>query len=176
MLDNSAFDRVADVLREDDFYRYDHKLIWQRISKLIERGQPADVVTVFESLQTQGKADEVGGLQYLNALAQETPSAANIRRYGEIVRDRAILRKLISTADEIATNALNPEGRETRQLLDEAESRIFQISEDAPAVPQVFRGCKICWARLLSGSTRYTVRPIKAMSQGFPPALPTWIA
>ncbi len=140
MLDNSAFDRVADVLREDDFYRYDHKLIWQRISKLIERGQPADVVTVFESLQTQGKADEVGGLQYLNALAQETPSAANIRRYGEIVRDRAILRKLISTADEIATNALNPEGRETRQLLDEAESRIFQISEDGARGAAGFQG------------------------------------
>jgi replicative DNA helicase len=140
LLDNSAFDRVADVLREDDFYRYDHKLIWQRISKLIERGQPADVVTVFESLQTQGKADEVGGLQYLNALAQETPSAANIRRYGEIVRDRAILRKLISTADEIATNALNPEGRETRQLLDEAESRIFQISEDGARGAAGFQG------------------------------------
>jgi replicative DNA helicase len=130
LLDNSAFDRVADVLREDDFYRFDHKLIWQQISRLIERSQPADVVTVFEALQSAGKAQEVGGLAYLNALAQETPSAANIRRYAEIVRDRGILRKLISTSDEISTTALNPQGKETRQILDEAESRIFQISEE----------------------------------------------
>ncbi len=130
MLDNEAFDRVADILREEDFYRYDHRLIWAQIARLIERSHPADVVTVFEALQSAGKADEAGGLAYLNALAQETPSAANIRRYAEIVRDRAVLRKLISTADEIATSALNPQGRETRQLLDEAESRIFQISEE----------------------------------------------
>jgi len=130
LLDNSAFDRVADVLREDDFYRFDHKLIWQQISRLIERSQPADVVTVFEALQSAGKAQEIGGLAYLNALAQETPSAANIRRYAEIVRDRGILRKLISTSDEISTTALNPQGKETRQILDEAESRIFQISEE----------------------------------------------
>ena len=130
MLDNQAFDRVADLLKEDDFYRYDHRLIWQQISRLIERSQPADVVTVYEALKTLGKADEVGGLQYLNALAQETPSAANIRRYGEIVRDRAILRNLISTADEIASSALNPLGRETKQILVEAESKIFRISED----------------------------------------------
>lgn len=130
MLDNEAFDRVADILREDDFYRYDHRLIWQQIARLIERSHPADVVTVYEALQTAGKADEIGGLGYLNALAQETPSAANIRRYAEIVRDRAILRKLISTADEIANQALNPQGKDTRQLLDEAESRVFQISED----------------------------------------------
>jgi replicative DNA helicase len=130
LLDNEAFDKVADVVRETDFYRLDHRLIWSRIALLIERNQPADVVTVFESLQSIGKADEAGGLGYLNLLAQETPSAANIRRYGEIVRDRAILRQLISTADDIATSALNPQGKETRQLLDEAESKVFQISED----------------------------------------------
>jgi replicative DNA helicase len=130
LLDNNAFDRVADVLREDDFYRHDHRLIWKQVAMLISRGQPADVVTVFESMQTAGKADEVGGLVYLNALAQETPSAANIRRYAEIVRDRATLRRLISTSDDISTSALNPQGKDTRQLLDEAESKIFQISEE----------------------------------------------
>ena len=130
LLDNQAFDRVADLLREEDFYRYDHRLIWQQIARLIERSHPADVVTVFEALKSAGKSDEAGGLQYLNALAQETPSAANIRRYGEIVRDRAILRQLISTSDEIATQALNPQGKDTRQILDEAESKVFQISED----------------------------------------------
>ena len=130
MLDNTAFDRVADLLREGDFYRHDHRLIWQQIARLIERSQPADVVTVLESLQTAGHAEEAGGLAYLNTLATETPSAANIRRYAEIVRDRAVLRRLISTSDEIATSALNPQGRDTRQLLDEAESKIFQIAED----------------------------------------------
>jgi replicative DNA helicase len=130
LLDSQAFDRVGDLLREEDFYRLDHRLIWQQIARLVERGQPADVITVLEALKNAGKADEAGGLGYLNALAQETPSAANIRRYAEIVRDRAILRQLIGTADEIATQALNPQGRDTRQILDEAESRIFQISED----------------------------------------------
>jgi hypothetical protein len=130
LLDNNAFDRVADVLREDDFYRHDHRLIWHQVARLIERGQPADVVTVLEALQTAGKADEAGGLVYLNALAQETPSAANIRRYAEIVRDRGILRRLITTADEISSAALNPQGKDTRQLLDQAESKIFQISEE----------------------------------------------
>ena len=130
LLDNSAFDRVADVLREEDFYRHDHRLIWHQIARLIERSHPADVVTVYEALQSLGKADESGGLSYLNSLAQETPSAANIRRYAEIVRDRSILRRLISTSDEITTSALNPQGKDTRQLLDEAESKVFQISED----------------------------------------------
>jgi len=130
MLDNQAFERVADILREDDFYRHDHRLVWQQISRLIERNQPADVVTVYEALKTAGKAEEAGGLQYLNALAQETPSAANVRRYGEIVRDRAILRRLIATSDQIATEAFNPQGKDTRQLLDEAEGRIFKISEE----------------------------------------------
>jgi len=130
LLDNTAFDRIADLLREEDFYRYDHRLIWQQIGRLIERSQPADVVTVYEALKNAGKADDAGGLVYLNALAQEMPSAANIRRYAEIVRDRAVLRRLISTADEISTSALNPAGKDTRQLLDEAESKVFQISED----------------------------------------------
>ncbi|MFP5406017.1 MAG: DnaB-like helicase N-terminal domain-containing protein, partial [Gammaproteobacteria bacterium] len=129
LLDNQAFDRIADLLREDDFYRHDHRLIWRQVARLIERSQPADVVTVFESLQSSAKADEAGGLVYLNALAQETPSAANIRRYAEIVRDRAILRRLVSTSDEISTAALNPQGKDTRQLLDEAESKIFQIAQ-----------------------------------------------
>ena len=130
LLDNAAWDRIADLVSAGDFYRFDHRLIYAAISKLIERSRPADVVTVNEQLQTEGKAQECGGLQYLNALAQETPSAANIRRYAEIVRDRSILRKLITVSDELATTALNPQGKETRQILDEAESKVFQISED----------------------------------------------
>lgn len=130
LLDNAAWDRITDVLNEDDFYRFDHKIIWQHISRLISLARPADVVTVNESLVSANKADEVGGLAYLNALAHNTPSAANIRRYAEIVRERSMLRKLVSVADEIAAAAFNPQGKEARQLLDEAESRVFQIAQE----------------------------------------------
>lgn len=130
LLDNSAFDRVTDILADDDFYRFDHKIIWQHITRLIGLARPADVVTVNESLASAGKAEEVGGVAYLNALAHNTPSAANIRRYAEIVRERSMLRKLVSVADEIAAGAFNPQGKEARQLLDEAESRVFQIAQE----------------------------------------------
>ncbi|MFM1827309.1 MAG: hypothetical protein RLY67_690, partial [Pseudomonadota bacterium] len=130
LLDNSAFDRVGDFLRADDFYRADHRQIFEAISRLVQSARPADVVTVFEALQSLGQADDAGGLTYINSLAIETPSASNIRRYAEIVRDRAILRKLISVSDNIATTALNPAGKETRQILDEAETQIFRIGEE----------------------------------------------
>ncbi len=129
LLDNSAWDKIGDLIAESDFYRYDHRLIFQHIARLVAAGRPADVVTVFESLQNAAKAEEAGGLSYLNAVAQNTPSAANIRRYAEIVRDRAVLRKLVTVADDIATTALNPQGKETKQILDEAESKVFQIAE-----------------------------------------------
>jgi replicative DNA helicase len=130
LLDNTAWEKIGDVLREDDFYRHDHRLIWQHMARLLERNQPADVLTLQDALKSTAKLEEAGGLSYLNALASGTPSAANVRRYAEIVRDRAILRRLISVSDDIATTALNPQGRDTRQILDEAESKVFQISED----------------------------------------------
>ncbi|MEY3791547.1 MAG: Replicative helicase, partial [Pseudomonadota bacterium] len=130
LLDNSAWDKIADFVSPEDFYRYDHRLIFQHIARLISGSRPADVITVFESLSSANKAEEVGGLSYLNALAQNTPSAANIRRYAEIVRDRGILRKLISVSDEISGSAFNPQGKEVRQMLDAAESKIFSIAEE----------------------------------------------
>ncbi len=129
LLDNQAFEHIAGLVGAEDFYRHDHRLIFQHVARLIDANRPADVITVFESLQNAGKDEEAGGLPYLNALAQNTPSAANIRRYGEIVRDRAVLRRLVSVGDEIATAALNPQGRETKQILDEAESAVFRIAE-----------------------------------------------
>jgi len=129
LLDNSAWDRIADRLAGEDFYRHDHRLIFQHVSRLIEQSRPADAITVFEALQTSGKAGEAGGLAYLNALAQNTPSAANIRRYAEIVRERAVLRRLVSVGEEVAAAALNPQGRDAKQILDEAESKVFQIAE-----------------------------------------------
>jgi replicative DNA helicase len=140
LLDNLAWDRAADLLTESDFYRYEHRQIYAAISSLVGGGKPADVVTVNEHLQSLGRADDCGGLVYLNALAQSVPSAANIRRYAEIVRERAVLRKLIGASDEIATQAFNPQGKPVTQILDEAESRIFQIGEEGSRSKQGFIG------------------------------------
>ncbi|CAM4102135.1 replicative DNA helicase [Bordetella muralis] len=130
LLDNTTWDRIADVLDEQDFYRHDHRLIWHHVARLIGLARPADVITVNESLVSAGKAEDTGGLAYLNALAHNTPSAANIRRYAEIVRERSMLRKLVSIADEISAAAFNPQGKEARQLLDEAESKVFKIAQE----------------------------------------------
>lgn len=130
LLDNQAWDRIGDVIRADDFYRFDHRVIFEHIYRLIDSGKPADVITVYEALQMSGKAEDVGGLAYINSLATNTPSAANIRRYAEIVRDRAILRRLITVSDEVIGSAINPQGKDTKTILDEAESKIFKIAED----------------------------------------------
>src|SRR6188768_3483484 len=140
LLDNQAWDRVGDLLVDGDFYRYEHKLIYAAVGGLINASRPADVITVFEALQSQGKAEEMGGLPYLNSLAQYVPSAANIRRYAEIVRERSILRKLISASDEIATAAFNPQGKPVEKILDEAEQKIFNIGEEGSRMKQGFQG------------------------------------
>jgi len=140
LLDNLAWDRAADLLTESDFYRYEHRLIYAAIGNLVQATKPADVITVFEQLQSLGKAEDCGGLAYLNALAQSVPSAANMRRYAEIVRERAILRKLIAVSDEIATTAFNPQGRAVTLILDEAESKIFKIGEEGSRQRQGFQG------------------------------------
>ena len=139
LLDNEAWDRVGDILVDGDFYRYEHRQIYAAIGALINASKPADVITVFEHLQSQGRADEIGGLGYLNSLAQYVPSASNIRRYAEIVRDRSILRKLVSASDEIATNAFNPQGRPVSQIVDESEQKIFNIGEQGKRNKQGFQ-------------------------------------
>jgi replicative DNA helicase len=139
LLDNSAWDRVGDLLSDSDFYRYEHRLVYTAVSTLVNANRAADVITVFENLQSQGKAEEIGGLAYLNSLAQYVPSAANIRRYAEIVRERAILRKLVSVSDEIATSALNTNGRPVPNILDEAEQKIFNIGEEGSRMRQGFQ-------------------------------------
>ena len=140
LLDNLAWDRAGDLLTDSDFYRYEHRLIYAAIGALVAGSKPADVITVFEQLQSHGKADDCGGLAYLNALAQSVPSAANMRRYAEIVRERSILRKLIAASDEIATTAFNPQGRAVSGILDEAESKIFKIGEEGSRQRQGFQG------------------------------------
>ncbi len=149
LLDNGAWDRVGDLLTDSDFYRYEHRLIYGAIGSLVNATRPADVITVFENLQSQGQADEVGGLAYLNALAQYVPSASNIRRYAEIVRERSILRKLVSASDEIATAAFNTQGKPVDKILDEAEQKIFNIGEEGSRMKQGFQGMDSLVVQLL---------------------------
>ena len=129
LLENESLDKIADILNQSDFYRHDHRLIYTHITKLIEQNRPADIVTVAESLENSAELSSVGGIAYLGALAQNTPTAANIRRYAEIVRERSIMRKLVEVGSGIAESAYNPQGRDAQQLLDEAEAKIFQIAE-----------------------------------------------
>ena len=139
LLDNGAWDRVGDLLVDGDFYRHEHQLIYAAIGALVNASKPADVITVYEHLQNQGHTDAVGGLAYLNSLAQYVPSASNIRRYAEIVRERSILRKLVSASDEIATAAFNPKGKAVDKILDEAEQKIFNIGEEGSRMKQGFQ-------------------------------------
>ncbi len=148
LLDNHAFDRVADLVGADDFYRDDHRRIWRHIAKLVEAARPADMVTVSESIEASEDKDRTGGPAYLGALAQNTPSALNIRRYAELVRERSVQRRLAQVATEIAENALNPTGREIGLLLDEAESRIFQIAESGARLGQGLLEIKPVLARV----------------------------
>ena len=149
LLDNAAWDRVGDLLAEGDFYRYEHKLVFSAVGSLINASKPADVITVFEHLQNLGKAEEVGGLAYLNSLAQYVPSAGNIRRYAEIVRERSVLRKLVAASGEIATNAFNPQGRPVSTIVDEAEQKIFNIGEQGSRNKQGFQAMDTLVVQLL---------------------------
>ncbi|MCX7627630.1 MAG: replicative DNA helicase [Methylophilaceae bacterium] len=138
LLENEAWDKVADLIGAEDFYRHDHRLIYEHICALIERSKPADLVTVAEFLEAHGRLDEVGGLAYLGALVQNIPSAANIVRYAEIVRERAILRRLVEVGSSISESAFNPQGRDANALLDEAEAKIFEIKEHGARAAQGF--------------------------------------
>jgi len=139
MLENNAWERVADLINEQDFYRADHRAIWRQITRLIDANKPADVVTVAEALESFGKLDDTGGLAYLAALAQNTPSAANIRRYAEIVRERAVLRKLVEVGAEISESAFSPAGRSAAEILDQAEAKVFEIKEAGAKTTQGFQ-------------------------------------
>ncbi len=138
LLDSEAWDKIGDIISDKDFYRADHRLIYQHIVKLLEQNKAVDALTVSESLQLSAKLVEVGGLAYLGSLSQNTPSAANIRRYAEIVRDRSMMRQLAVVGTDITDSAYNPAGREARQLLDEAESKVFNIAEQGAKAQQGF--------------------------------------
>ncbi len=129
MLDNRAWDRIADKLIAKDFYRNDHRLVFQVISRLVEQSKPVDVLTIAEALKVDNKLEAGGGEAYLYELAKNTPSAANIIAYAEIVREKSVLRQLIATGTDITERALNPDGSDIKELLDTAERQVFNIAE-----------------------------------------------
>lgn len=132
LLSADSWDVIAEVVSAGDFYRPEHRAIFRQIAALIDRGEPVDVITVADRLLATGELESAGGHTYLAELAENTPTAANIRAYATAVHERAVLRKLISAAHDIATTGYQPEGRSAEELLDEAERRIMQISEDGP--------------------------------------------
>jgi len=132
MLDNNAWDTVSEIVVEDNFYRQEHRKIFRTMIKLVNDGNPIDVVTLSEELDRTAELETAGGLDYLVELAKNTPSASNIRAYSEIVRDRALLRQMIAAANEIADNAFHPDGRSSEDVLNDAEQKIFSIAENRP--------------------------------------------
>ncbi|SVC13145.1 uncharacterized protein METZ01_LOCUS265999, partial [marine metagenome] len=128
-LDKEAWDKVAERVREEDFYRRDHRIIFRAISQLSNEGQPYDIVTVAEWLENHQLLDESGGMRNLAALAENTPSASNISAYADIVRKRSILRQLISATSDINDTVFNPQGQSSEQILEFAEQTVFEIAE-----------------------------------------------
>lgn len=169
MLENSAWDMIADRVSEVDFYRYDHRLIFRAITELASRNTPFDAITLSEYLEKCNLLGEAGGLAYLGRLAHDVPSAANIGAYANIVRERSVLRQLIDVGTQIAESAFNPKGRDTRILLDEAERLVFAIAEKGMQSNQGFRSM-----RTLLNSTIAEVEmlhdrddPITGLSTGY---------
>ncbi|EGG99407.1 Replicative DNA helicase [gamma proteobacterium IMCC2047] len=132
MLENDAWDKVSEELIDSDFYRHEHQLIFRAMGGIVEKNQPLDVITLSEALDKVGDLEAVGGLSYLGELARNTPTASNIRAYAEIIRERSILRKLVTVAGEIADDAFETGGRDSTEILDDAERKVFQIAEDRP--------------------------------------------
>ena len=130
LLDNKVFDLIGGKIDTDDFYDYGNRLIFEQIKKLISDGRPADVLTVHDVLREIGLETETGGMEYLNRIADYSPGAANIIRYAEIIRDRSTRRRLITTGNEIVSDALNPGAKEAKDLLDEAQAKVLRISEE----------------------------------------------
>jgi len=133
MLDDNAWDNISDSLVADDFYRSDHRIIYRVMADLVGKNQPLDIITISEALEGISELENVGGLAYISDLASSTPTASNIHAYAQIVRERSTVRGLISVAHEIADSGFNPDGRNSATLIDEAESKVFKISDDRPS-------------------------------------------
>jgi len=142
MLNAEAWDKIADVVIQEDFYRKDHRLIFASIARLIEDGSPCDVVTVSEHLDNRGELEQAGGLEYLATLANETAGAANARAYAKILRERSTLRALINAGNEISGSAFATDGRSASEVLDDAERMVFEIAEKGSRGRKGFQSLK----------------------------------
>lgn len=129
MLDNNAWEQIADKITEQDFYRSDHRIIFRTIANLAGLDKPVDLITISERLEVQHQLEQVGGLSYLGQIAKNTPSAANIVAYADIVKERALLRQLIEVGTDISGSGFEPKGRVAAELVDEAERKVFAIAE-----------------------------------------------
>lgn len=162
LLDNSAWDRCTDIVKESDFYRHEHKLIFATIAGLLGAGKPADMLIVCDRLQAAGQLDQVGGLGYLNSLAQYIPSAANLRRYSEIVKDKAKTRALISTCMNIEALAFQ-DSTPIDARIDEAMAEIGKLVTNAP---------RDDWVSAYEGMTMHTLT-LEERADGKQTAMPT---
>ncbi len=142
MLDNEAWDQVADRVADADFYRRDHRLIFRAVANLAEAGQPMDAVTLSEWLKSNAELEDAGGLAYIGALARDTPSSAHIRAYADIVREKSVLRQMIRAGTAVAESGYRPEGRDSNELLDAAERQIFAIAEQSGRNRKGFLGVR----------------------------------
>ncbi len=169
MLDNSTWDQVADRVSAEDFYRREHQLIFSVIGALADEQKPFDVVTLAEELERREQLEDVGGLPYLAALAEDTPSAANIRAYADIVREHSVTRQLIRVGTEIAESGFRPEGRKVAQLLDEAENKVFQIAEQRHKEGEGFQSIKSLLVKTVDRIDELYGKddPITGLSTGF---------
>ncbi len=169
LLDNQRWDQIAERVSELDFYRRERQIIYNAIASLTDRSQPLDVLTLSEELERAKLLEESGGKAYLGNLAMETPSAANIRAYADIVREHSVLRQLIRVGTEIADSGFNPEGRNSIELLDQAESRVFEIAEQGMRGQGGFQDIKTLLTRAVDRiETLYGQDdPLTGLSTGF---------
>ncbi len=169
MLDNEAWEIIADQVNENDFYRHDHALIFRAIESLSSQDKPYDVVTISDWLEQRNELDEIGGLAYLGILANDTPTAVNIKAYAEIVREYSVLRSLIQVGHDIANTAYNADGRPSKELLDEAERLVFQIAEQGAGNRKGFEDIKSLLAKAVEKVEELfkSDEPLTGISSGF---------
>lgn len=169
MLANQAWEIIADLVNEKDFYRHDHALIFRAIATLSEADKPYDVVTISDWLEQRNELDNIGGLAYLGMLANDTPTAVNIKAYGEIVREYSVLRNLIQVGHDITNAAYNADGRPSKDLLDEAERLVFQIAEQGAGNQQGFEEIKTLLTKAVDRVEELykSEEPLTGISSGF---------
>lgn len=157
MLDSDAWDKVAEKVVKEDFYSRSHGMIFTAMEALVAAGQPIDLITVSEQLEVEDQLEDAGGFAYLGEIAKNTPSAGNILSYAEIVRERAVVREMIKVANEIADAGFNPEGRDSGELLDLAESKVFKIAEQRTNANEGPEGIKTILEKQSTRLKSYTI-------------------